>query len=246
MIANFACASRAYAKRIRNSLSLAVAAAALLSAAADNRTSAATIALDLTCSLNGLDSSGSCSPGPVFGTITLKDLTGVDTGKVEVTVSFPGPQKFRDMMLNFAGTASTITDTDSSLNVTLSNNTYSINPYNGTFDLGKSGGQGWNTASSPYTTVLSGNVPISTSDFLALDSLGKVYAALHIQNIGSANGGTCDGNNNPACEPGMPGEGSLKIGAPDIRIVQNNVPEPSTFCLLGLAASLFGLPLRKR
>jgi len=78
---------------------------------------------------------------------------------------------------------------------------------------------------------LSGNAPLSTADFAVLDSLGNLYAALHIQNIGSAKGGNCDGTGNPACVPGMNGPGSLKIGAPEI-----TVPEPSTIILLGFAA----------
>jgi hypothetical protein len=210
---------------------------------------AATIALDLTCSLNGLASSGSCSPGPVFGTITLEDLTGVDAGKVEVTVDlgFAGTQNFRILMLNFVGAATTITDTDPSQNVVLINNNYSISPYGGLFDLGSGGGMGWDAMTAgPYSTVLSGNVPISTSDFLALDSLGKLFAAIHIQSIGSADGGNCDGTNDPACVPGMPGPGSLKIGAPGFRIVKENVPEPSAFALVLLSIVGAAAIARKR
>jgi hypothetical protein len=217
-------------------------------AASPNIGTAAIIELDLTCSLNGLNSSGGCSAGPSFGTITLEDLAGVDAGKVQVTVDlgFPSSQKFRDLMLNFAGAATSITDSDSGNTVVLDSNDYSINPYDGLFDVGATGGQGWNaTTSGAYTTVLSGNVPLSTSDFLALDSLGNLYAALHIQAIGSATGGSCDGAGDPAmCVPGMPGPGSLKIGAPDFRIVPLVVPEPGTSCLVLI--SLIGLALQGR
>jgi hypothetical protein len=213
----------------------AVVIAALVFLAAGT-SSAATISFDLTCSLNTLNSSGSCSPGPSFGTVTLEDLTGVDAGKVEVTVDlgFPSTQKFRDLMLNYSGAATTITDSDSGNTVVLNSDNYSISPYGGEFDLGATGGQGWNkTTSGPYSTVLSGNAPLSAADFVTLDSLGNLYAALHIQAIGSASGGNCDGTGNPACVPGMPGSGSLKIGAPDVV-----VPEPTSMCIVGIAAAL--------
>lgn len=211
---------------------------------------AATITLDLTCSLNGLNSSGSCSPGASFGTITLEDLSGVDDGKVEVTVDlgFPSTQKFRDLILNYVGPATSITDSDSDNTVVLNSNGYSINPFNGLFDLGGTGGQGWKaTTSGPYSTVLSGNVPLSTSDFVGLDSLGKLYAAIHIQDIGSATGGNCDGSGSPAaCEPGMNGPGSLKIGAPSFNDFDDPVPEPSTLCLCGFAVSVIHCGKRRR
>jgi hypothetical protein len=237
----------------RNSVgaySLAVLTVVVLSAAFLAPTKAATIALDLTCPLNGLNSS-SCSGGPSFGTITLEDLTGVDAGKVKVTVDlgFTGTQKFADLMLNYAGSATSITDNDSGNTVVLNSNAYSISPYDGDFDLGGTGGQGWHNGptSGSYSTVLSGNSPLSTSDFIVLDTGNKLYAAMHIQNIGSASGGSCDGSGSPApCAPGVNGPGSLKIGAPNIRIIPFNVPEPSSFCLIGLAATLYVSRLRKR
>jgi hypothetical protein len=233
--------------RILTTLSSALAAVAVFSTSALN---AATISLGLTCSLNGLQSSGACSSGPSFGLIKLEDLTGLDAGKVKVTVDlgFAGTQNFRSLMLNYSGPATIFTDTDSSQNVVLINNGYSISPYNGKFDLGSSGGMGWDAATvGPYSTVLSGNSPLSTSDFLVLDSLSKLYAAIHIQSIGSASGGNCDGTSNPACVPGMSGPGSLKIGAPSFIVVPFNVPEPSTSRMIGLlAATICALRVRNQ
>jgi hypothetical protein len=243
------CSSPASGKRrICLSHFYALVAVALLFASSPNRGGAATISLGLTCTLNGLNSTA-CSGGPSFGTIKLEDLTGVDAGKVKVTVDlgFSGTQNFRTLMLNYSGPATVFADSDPSQNVVLISNGYSISPYDGHFDLGSSGGMGWDALTTgPYSTVLSGNFPLSTSDFLSLDSLGKLYAAIHIQSIGSASGGNCDGTNNPSCVPGMPGPGSLKIGAPSFSINQFSVPEPSTLCLIGLLTTLFGLHRRRR
>ena len=236
------CAERGRVQAAR----FAVAMFSCIALVGANATNAATIELDLTCSLNVLSSSGACSPGPSFGTVSLEDLTGVDAGKVEVTVDlgFPSTQKFRDLILNYAGAATSISSSDGSNPVLLSNNAYSITPYNGLFDLGGTGSQGVNaTTSGPYSAVLSGNAPLSAADFIELDSLGNLYAAVHSQNIGSATGGNCDGAGNPAaCVPGMPGTGSLKIGAPDVRIV----PEPATFVLLAWAGTMMAFNRRRR
>lgn len=211
---------------------------ALLAAIIATPSRAAIIELDLTCTLNGLKANGTCSAGPSFGTVTLEDLSGVDAGKVEVTVDlgFPNTQKFRDLILNYSGTATSISATDGGNPLLLDDNGYSINPYDGLFDLGGTESQGWHaTTSGAYSTVLSGNAPLSTADFATLDSLGNLYAAIHIQAIGSASGGNCDGAGNPAaCVPGMEGTGSLKIGAPDITII----PEPATVILLGFVVSV--------
>jgi hypothetical protein len=225
---------------------LASFSAAVLFAGFSCRIDAATISLDLSCALNGLNAS-SCSGGPSFGTITLEDLTGLDTGKVKVTVDLgflPDTQKFVDLVLNYTGSAISITDNDPGNTVVLDSNGYSISPYSGEFDLGGTGGQKWGNGptTGSYSTVLSGSSPLSTSDFIALDTGNKLYAAIHIQAIGSASGGNCDGSGSPAaCVPGREGPGSLKIGAPSFRTVQFSVPEPSTFLLIGLATALFGL-----
>lgn len=230
---------------------LASFTAAVLFAGFSCQINAATISFDLSCTLNGLNSSP-CSAGPSFGTITLEDLTGLDTGKVKVTVDLgflPDTQKFVDLVLNYTGSAMSITDNDPGNTVVLDSNGYSISPYNGDFDLGGDGGQGWSDGptSGSYSTVLSGSSALSTSDFIATDTGNKLYAAIHIQAIGSASGGNCDGSGGPAaCVPGIEGSGSLKIGAPSFRIVQFNVPEPSTFLLIGLATAVLGLRWRQR
>lgn len=229
--------------------SMSVVAAVFLATAGNaTQTPAASMTLNLTCPLEGLASSGSCGGGPSFGTVTLEDLSGVDAGKVQVTVDLgmTGTQKFRDLMLNYAGAATSITDNDAANAVVLSGNSFSISPYSGQFDVGdNSTSQNWNaTTSGPYVAVLSGNAPLSTSDFLGLDTGGNLYAALHIQDIGTSNGLSCNGASDPPCAPGVSGPGSLKIGAPTY-LVGTDVPEPTALSLFAAAAVLFGFVRRR-
>jgi hypothetical protein len=211
---------------------------------------AATVSFGLSCVLDTLGA-GPCAAGPTYGTVMLEDLSGADVGKVKVTVDLipdDGSQKFRDLMLNFAGAASAISDNDSGNTVILNSNSFSISPYGGDFDIGGSGSQGWNaTTTGPYSTVLSGNVAISTSDFMTLDTGGNLYAALHIQSIGNSSGGSCNGTSDPACAPGVNGDGSLKIGAPTaVNTTGGGIPEPATVCLLGAAGVALGFARRRR
>jgi hypothetical protein len=177
----------------------------------------------------------------------MEDLSGVYAGKVEVTVDLgmTGNQKFRDLMLNYSGTATSITENDGGNTVVLSADSFSIVPYDGDFDVGESGGQGWNaTTAGPYTAVLSADVALAIGDFIQLDSLGNLYAALHIQDIGNASGGDCNGTSMPPCAPGVNGPGSLKIGAPTF-LVGTDVPEPATLGLGAIALALASV-LRRR
>src|SRR6187402_1862884 len=75
---------------------------------------AAPITLNLDCVLNF----NPCQPSATYGTITL-DQVG---DGVSVTVDLAGTeQKFRDLMLTYQGSATTITDNDP-------NNTVSLTP----------------------------------------------------------------------------------------------------------------------
>ncbi len=207
---------------------------------------AVSLSYDFTCSLNTLGGGG-CSAGPSFGTITFEDLTGPDAGKVKITVDLGfdddgETQKFRDLMLNYAGAATSITDDDAGNTVFLSANSGSISPYGGLFDVDGTGGQGWSDGprTGPYMTVLSGNIALSAIDFATTDSLGNLVAAIHIQDIGNINGGDCDGSGDkPACAPGLNGPGSLKIGA-----TLTELPAPAPMALLGMGIG--GLAARRR
>jgi hypothetical protein len=192
---------------------------------------AASITFNLDCVLNTTP----CAPTSVFGTVTLTDGTGANTGKVEVAVNLAGSgQKFKDLLFNFSGPETSFTSSDGQT-LAFGANAFAINPYNGLFDLSGMGGLGWN-GSDPYSTFVgSPQGAISVADFIAKDSSGGqgVYVALHIQNIGDANGGNCTGNaTGTNCAPGVTGPGSLKIGG---RIDTSTIPapEPTSMVLLG-------------
>jgi hypothetical protein len=194
---------------------------------------AAGITAELTCSLNILNSSGACNDIGPYGTVKIDDTPG--NGDLKLTVDLlNATPKFRDLMLNFGGAATSVSSADGQ--ATLSPNGFSITPYAGLFDVGKSGGQGWAySGAGAYTTVLSGDVDLLLADFMVLDSLGNLQVAVHIQDIGDINGGDCDGSGekNP-CVPGLDGDGSLKIGGVFTRDGDiPDVPEPSTMLLLG-------------
>ena len=200
-----------------------------------NTAVATSVELDLTCVLNGLNSHA-CVDGPSFGTVSLIDMFGdhsLNPGEVRVTVDLAGTgHKFRDLMLNLGQGFTSVSSTDAQ--VSMGYNSYSITPYNGMFDIGSTGQKGWD-GDDLYSTILTatGTSQLSARSLLYPDSMGKVYVAMHIQNIGNYTGGDCSGNDNgtTSCIPGITGEGSLKIGGV-ISHVEN--PEPATTALMGI------------
>ena len=193
---------------------------------------AASITFNLDCVLN----STPCAPAAIFGTVTLTDGTGANTGKVEVAVNLAGTgQKFRDLLFNFTGPETSFTSSDGQ-SLQYGSNAFVLNPYNGLFDLSGMGGQGWNGNDGYTTFVGSAQGAIAVADFIAKDSSGGqgVYVAMHIQTIGDANGGNCTGNaTGTNCAPGVTGPGSLKIGGRLTETPPPSVPEPTSMVLLG-------------
>jgi len=207
---------------------------------------ASTLVFDLVCVLNGLNSTP-CVPISSFGSITLTDLTGGNAGKVQVDVDLLNTSlKFRDLMLNYAGSATSITSSDGQ--VSLSSNFFKINPYLGKFDVGSTTTKGWDggATANNYSTILSGNSALSVADFFDLDSLGNIGAAIHIQSLAP---NLCTGGTNSTnCTPGgfsTDDGGSLKIGGDAGFGVFEIVPEPSTYALMGTGILVLGL-LRRR
>src|SRR5262245_18666396 len=197
------------------------------------------VTFDLTCVLNG-NVPANCSSNPSFGTVTLDDVVG----SVTVSVDLAGTdQKFRDLMLNATVPVTISNDGDSGNTIFYSSDGFSINPYNGLFDIGGNGGQGWKGDDGYVTTLLGSNLTVA--NLTQTDSLGNIYVALHVQNIGSSSGGSCSGNDDgtTGCVPGMIGPGSLKLGG----IINNTpeVPEPASMILLGGGVVAL-LSMRKR
>ena len=213
-----------------------------------NSAVATPVVFDLTCVLNGLNSHA-CVDGPSFGTVSLIDMAddgSLKPGDVRVTVDLAGTgHKFRDLMLNLGSGFTSVSSSDGQ--ASLGFNSFNITPYNGLFDVGSTGQQGWD-GDDLYSTILTatGVSPLSTVSYLHLDSMGKVNVAMHIQNIGNYTGGDCSGNDNgtTSCIPGITGEGSLKVGGvvkslefPERAIsafMFIETPEPATTALMGI------------
>jgi hypothetical protein len=207
----------------------------------------ASFTADLTCVLNGLNNHP-CVAGPSFGTVKLEDQAADldhDFAWVKMTVDLKEDFiKFFDLALNYTGSESLTTMVGGPISVDPDN--LVINPYDGAFDVGFWGIQGSPVPNPWMTDIYSTTGNVFVSEFIALDTGGKVMTALHIQSIGVDE---CDGNNDGTtdCVPGMDGTGSLKIGGtfrddsdtPD-------VPEPSTMLLLGGSLLALGYFRKKR
>jgi hypothetical protein len=190
---------------------------------APQQADAAPIVLNLDCVLNF----NPCQPSATYGTITLNQ---VGSG-ISVTVDLAGThQKFRDLMLNYSGLATEITDNDRHNTVSLTPDGFRLNPYDGLFDVGGGGRNGWSGRDS-YSTLLTGDVPLLLTDFLSAGS--GMYAVVRIQHAGGRARSYCRGGSGPGCGPGLIGPGSLKIGASTEQLQLTAAPEPASLVLLG-------------
>jgi hypothetical protein len=189
-----------------------------------------------------------CAPSETYGTLTLSDSPG--NGDLLLTLDLMGVRdKFRHLMLNYSGPAARLRSTDRQAEY--DENDLRFRSFRGRFDVGDDDGKGWSYSGyGPYTTILSGwtsrggwqrryssgrsNVDLLLEDFLELDTLGQIYAALYIKDIGPYR---CNGVYRE-CEPGAYGNGSLRVGATLAPQVVPT-PEPGSLTLLGagLAAS---------
>ena len=184
---------------------------------------AAPITLNLDCVLNF----NPCQPSATYGTITLNQ---VGSG-ISITVDLAGTHgKFRDLMLNYSGLATEITDNDRHNTVSLTPDGFRLNPYDGQFDVGGGGRKGWRGRDS-YSTLLTGDVPLLLTDFLSPGS--GMYAVVRIQHAGGRAWSHCRGASGPGCGPGLIGHGSLMIGATTEQLQLTAAPEPASLVLLG-------------
>lgn len=221
----------------------------LLALAVTAPLSATTLIYDLVAVLNctGLNAIPTvpCPLVSSFGTVTFDDVL-LPAGQVRVTVDLLNPLlKFRDLAGNYSGTAATISSSDGQ--VSLAPDTYFINPYNGLFDVGSTGAQGWDGPSG-YTTILSGNIPLTVGDFFDVDTLGNFGVVIHVQSLGIP---TCTGfaDGSTTCLPGtFAGDdaGSLKLGGLSSLGPFVIIPEPSTYVLMGAGIIALGLLGRHR
>ncbi|MBI2686759.1 MAG: PEP-CTERM sorting domain-containing protein [Acidobacteria bacterium] len=188
------------------------------------------IQFDLNCVL----SNTACTPFPQsFGTVTITDIGGNTGVNVTVTTALGG--KYKDLYLNLdPSLVSGITLTSPAI---ASSNGFSLAPYNGLFDVGTnlnpSAGFDGN---SGVTFQILGNV--SAINFNALDSLGLVGLAIHLQEIICTTTSCTSGGN------------SIKVGGTFVPGPPGGddpgVPEPATYAIVGAGLAALGWLRRKR
>ncbi|HEU0120393.1 MAG TPA: hypothetical protein VFQ91_07705 [Bryobacteraceae bacterium] len=166
------------------------------------------ITFDLNCVL----SNNACTAFPAsFGTVKITDISG----GVNVTVDTAAGGKFKDLFLNLNINPGTL-----STPALYSSNSFQLNPYNGLFDIGSqtSPSKGIDGPDG-YSFAILGSV--TAANFLALDSLGLVNVAVHLQEIDCTS---------QSC---VSGGGSIKVGGTYVPGGNNDVPEPATYLIAG-------------
>lgn len=172
---------------------------------------ASAISFDLNCVVN----TNSCTPiAQSLGTVQIDDIAG----GVAVTVTSAFGGKYIDLYLNLDVAPTSITSP-----AIYSSNFFSLAPYGGTFDVGTdiSPSKGFSNDSGAVFQIF--GTGFTAANFLALDSLGNVNVAVHLQEI------DCDAN---GCAPGS---GSIKVGGVYFGPPPGDdpgVPEPSTVVLV--------------
>lgn len=202
---------------------------------------AAVITYDLNCIISGGSIEGgnsNCANGilsPSYGTVTYAD-NAIDPNKVDVTIDLTDnvsgdPRKALSFVFNyddskfsnstpfvFAGDLTTYS---------IAENATKPDGYSGFLDI-QSPATG-NGGFEPITfTIALAATDLNPADFDFLDTLGKIFAAVHIGNCGPDSG---------ICDQTSPGGNSIWVGATRV----TTVSEPTTLLLIGAGLLLAGL-----
>jgi hypothetical protein len=177
-------------------------------------------AFDLNCVLT----TNNCTAVASYGTVTITDIPNGSGGflGVSVLVSTPLSNKFKDLFLNLDLAPSSI-----QLPAIYSAGAFSLSPYNGKFDVGTDThpSKGFNGTSDVAFSIL-GTGFVST-DFAALDSLGRVSLAIHLQNL------PCTDADGPGCSTSIKLGGTYIVPPPFGDPPPAGVPEPATTLIAG-------------
>jgi hypothetical protein len=175
---------------------------------------------DLNCVL----SNASCIAVASYGTVTITDIPNGSGGflGVSVLVSTPLSNKFKDMFFNLDLTPTTI-----ELPAIYSPGAFTLSPYDGTFDVGTnlSPSKGFGGTSGVAFDIL--GTGFLATDFAALDSLGKISLAIHLQNL------PCAAGSDSGCSTSIKLGGNYIIPPPFGDPPPDGVPEPATLLIAG-------------
>jgi hypothetical protein len=190
----------------------------------------------LSFTLNCIIGNSGCTPSATYGTVTLTD----NGDSVDLTVSLLGGQKILAVYLNYADSQFSNSSAFelASKDVGVDENNNPLPPYNsGKFDLKIPTTGNVNEFGIYSDTFSLSSFNLSPADFDFKDSSGLLFAAVHIGNCSAAPGSTS------ACDPGLTGEGSIKVGALDPPVA---TPEPATLVLWGTTMAGMGWVARRR
>lgn len=175
-----------------------------------NPASAGSISYNLNCVISGKLNTTTYTGGSTcadvspttFGTLTMTDGTGSNTGKVLLNLNLTGTQnKILGFSLNYddAKFSNSNSFTLTGTTVTDDKNAIKADGYGGRLDLDipSNGNLGATDTFSGYLAVANGSLNINDLKFL--DTLGNIYSAVHIGDYGGS--------------PGVTGTDSIWVGA---------------------------------